>query len=236
MNELGGETGVLSFGCMHPDFDGWKEELARVQRLGPEGDQAPPEYQGTDFDDPRYLRILDRCGELGLVVLTHAGLDIGMPGKDNCAPEMVARTLDQVGPVKLVLAHMGGWRQWDRVEALLPGRGSIWTPPSPWGRSSPWTTATTGPGPAPAGTRGLPAPGAQIRGGSGAVRHRQPLGRSGRRPGPPAGPAPGAGRAGRHPGGQRPGAAGHRLTATEEERPAFRRAAFVPKYFRTISI
>ena len=123
MNELGAQTGVLSFGCMHPDFDGWKEELARVRDLGLKGIKLHPEYQGTDFDDPRYLRILDRCGELGLVVLTHAGLDIGMPGKDNCAPEMVARALEQVGPVKLVLAHMGGWRQWDRVEALLPGTG-----------------------------------------------------------------------------------------------------------------
>ena len=123
MNELGAQTGVLSFGCMHPDFDGWKEELARVRDLGLKGIKLHPQYQDTDFDDPRYLRILDRCGELGLVVLTHAGLDIGMPGKDNCAPEMVARVLAQVGPVKLVLAHMGGWRQWDRVEALLPGRG-----------------------------------------------------------------------------------------------------------------
>ena len=123
MNELGAQTGVLSFGCMHPDFDGWKEELARVRDLGLKGIKLHPQYQDTDFDDPRYLRILDRCGELGLVVLTHAGLDIGMPGKDNCAPEMVARALDQVGPVKLVLAHMGGWRQWDRVEALLPGTG-----------------------------------------------------------------------------------------------------------------
>ena len=123
INDLGPETGVYSFGCMHPDFDGWKEELARVRDLGLKGIKLHPQYQDTDFDDPRYLRILDRCGELGLVVLTHAGLDIGMPGKDNCAPEMVARALAQVGPVKLVLAHMGGWRQWDRVEALLPGTG-----------------------------------------------------------------------------------------------------------------
>ena len=77
MNELGAQTGVLSFGCMHPDFDGWKEELARVRDLGLKGIKLHPQYQDTDFDDPRYLRILDRCGELGLVVLTHAGLDIG---------------------------------------------------------------------------------------------------------------------------------------------------------------
>jgi predicted TIM-barrel fold metal-dependent hydrolase len=38
---------------------------------------------------------------------------------------MVLRALRAVGPVKLVLAHMGGWRQWDRVERLLPGSG-VW--------------------------------------------------------------------------------------------------------------
>ena len=144
---------MLSFGCMHPDFDGWKEELARVRDLGLKGIKLHPQYQDTDFDDPRYLRILDRCGELGLVVLTHAGLDIGMPGKDNCAPEMVARVLEQVGPVKLVLAHMGGWRQWDRVEALLPGTGVYLDTSFSLGEITPWTTATTGPGTCPCWTR-----------------------------------------------------------------------------------
>ena len=33
INETGDETGVYSFGCMHPDFDGWKEELSRVADL-----------------------------------------------------------------------------------------------------------------------------------------------------------------------------------------------------------
>lgn len=120
LNERGSETGIWSFGCMHPDFDGWKEELARIAGLGLKGIKLHPIYQGVDFDDLRYLRILERCGELGLVVLTHAGLDIGFPGRDNCAPEMVLRAVEQVGPVQLVLAHMGGWRQWARVEELLP--------------------------------------------------------------------------------------------------------------------
>ena len=30
LNNRGPETGLWSFGCMHPDFDGWREELARV--------------------------------------------------------------------------------------------------------------------------------------------------------------------------------------------------------------
>ena len=119
MNDLGPETGIYSLGCIHPDFDGYREELSRIASLGLKGVKLHPEYQGMDFDDPRYLRILDRCGELGLIVISHAGLDVGFPGKDNCSPAMVLRAIRQVGPVKLVLAHMGGWRQWDQVEELL---------------------------------------------------------------------------------------------------------------------
>ena len=115
--------GILSFGCMHPDFPDWKDELARIAELGMKGVKLHPVYQGVDFDDPRYLRILDRCGELGLAVLTHAGRDIGFPLRDNCTPEMTLNALKQVGPVKLILAHMGGWREWDRVETLLPDTG-----------------------------------------------------------------------------------------------------------------
>lgn len=121
LNESG--DGLLSFGCMHPDFDGWKGELARIAGLGLKGVKLHPVYQDVDFDDVRTLRILDRCGELGLVVLTHAGFDIGFPGKVNCSPEMVLNAVQQVGPVKLVLAHMGGWRDWEQVEKLLPGTG-----------------------------------------------------------------------------------------------------------------
>ena len=94
-------------------------ELARIAGLGIRGIKVHPVYQGVDFDDPRYLRILDRAAEVGLLVLTHAGLDVGFPDKVNCSPEMILRAVRQVGPVPLVLAHMGGWRNWDQVEELL---------------------------------------------------------------------------------------------------------------------
>lgn len=125
LNQEGRARGLLSFGCMHPDFDGWKEELSRVASLGLRGIKLHPVYQDVDFDDIRYLRILDRCGELGLIVLTHAGLDVGFPGKVNCSPDMVLRAVEQVGPVTLILAHMGGWRNWDEVERLLPHTGVL---------------------------------------------------------------------------------------------------------------
>ena len=79
-----------------------------------------PVYQGVDFDDIRTLRILDRAAELGLIVLSHSGLDVGFPGVVHVTPRMVRSALDQVGPMTLILAHMGGWRNWDQVEELLP--------------------------------------------------------------------------------------------------------------------
>lgn len=118
-NESTDSTGLLSFGCMHPDYPGWNEELSRVAALGLKGIKLHPVYQDVAFDDPRYLRILSRAGELGLIVVTHAGLDIGFPGVERCSPEHVLRAVRQVGPVPLVLAHMGGWRQWQQAEELL---------------------------------------------------------------------------------------------------------------------
>lgn len=123
MNEQGGETGVYSLGCMHPDFEDWHEELGRLSRAGLRGIKLHPPYQGVDFDDSRYLRILDRAGELGLFVIIHAGLDVGMPGAEQSTPEKLLRALQSVGPVTLVLAHMGGWRCWQAVEELLPDTG-----------------------------------------------------------------------------------------------------------------
>lgn len=118
-NETTDSTGLLSFGCIHPDHPAWKEELSRVAALGLKGIKLHPVYQGVDFDDLRYLRILAWAGELGLIVVTHAGLDIGFPGVDRCSPAHIRRAVEQVGPVRLVLAHMGGWRQWEQAEELL---------------------------------------------------------------------------------------------------------------------
>lgn len=119
LNETMGEKGLISFGCIHPDCPGWREELARAAALGLKGIKIHPVYQGVDLDDPRYLRILERAGELDLIVVTHAGLDVGLPGQVRCSPAMALRAVRQAGPVKLVLAHMGGWRSWEEAEELL---------------------------------------------------------------------------------------------------------------------
>ena len=118
--------GLISFGAMHPDYEDWHGELARIRENGMKGIKIHPVYQETDLDDIRLLRIYDRCAELGLSVVIHAGFDIGFPGVDRCSPERSLhalhelRTGDRENGFRFILAHMGGWRQWDQVLRLAP--------------------------------------------------------------------------------------------------------------------
>ena len=91
INERWQETGLLSFGGMHPDVENYKEALNHVTELGLKGIKIHPAYQGADFDDIRYLRIIDKASELGLIVLTHAGWDtacyaVGRAGSSGACP------------------------------------------------------------------------------------------------------------------------------------------------------
>ncbi len=119
VNETYGGRGILSFAAMHPDYPQWREELDRIVRMGFRGIKIHPVYQGVDQDDPRYLRILERAGELDLAVVAHAGMDFGFPGVVKTDPRRIRKAVEQVGPVKLIAAHMGSWKNWEEVELLF---------------------------------------------------------------------------------------------------------------------
>ncbi|MDY4969417.1 MAG: amidohydrolase family protein [Lachnospiraceae bacterium] len=119
------ETGIIPFGGMHPDYDNYKAELRRLRDLGVPGIKIHPAYQNVDFDDIRFLRIMDAASELGLIILTHAGMDIGIPGHNFTSISQIHHVLKEVAPQKLVLAHMGGWDGWMEVEQDLAG-APVW--------------------------------------------------------------------------------------------------------------
>ena len=119
--ELDGKDGLCHFGCMHPDVPDIEGEVRHIAALGLKGIKIHPVYQSVDLDDDRFIRILSACGEAGLIVVTHAGLDIGFPGVVHSSPKMARRALSLAGPVTLVLAHMGGWRCWGEVAECVAG-------------------------------------------------------------------------------------------------------------------
>lgn len=120
-NTDGGATRLLSFGGIHPDTPDYKGELKELATSGFLGIKLHPDYQGVFFDDIRYLRIIEYAAELGLIVVTHAGIDIGFPEPVHCTPERALRVLREIKPEKLVLAHCGGFGLWEKVLETLAG-------------------------------------------------------------------------------------------------------------------
>lgn len=112
---------LLSFGGIHPDSEDYKSELNQIKELGLPGIKLHPDYQGVMIDDVRYMNIIEYADALGMIIMVHAGVDIGLPEPVHCPPDKARKVLDTLKPKKLILAHMGGWKQWDEVYEYLAG-------------------------------------------------------------------------------------------------------------------
>lgn len=114
---------IISFGGIHPGEEDVDGRLLELKNAGILGIKLHPDYQGTYFDDPAYVRIIERAKSLGLIVITHAGYDFAYPDQPiKCTPDRVLRLLDKIGGYdKLVLAHIGGNDFYGEVYFALAG-------------------------------------------------------------------------------------------------------------------
>ncbi len=113
------EEKFIIFGSMHPDYENYKEELKRLKDNGVKGIKIHPEYQGVYIDDLRYVNIIDEAFSLGMMVITHAGVDIGI---DEAVKSDCIHIINLMTKLKnkgiLILAHMGGWKMWENIYEL----------------------------------------------------------------------------------------------------------------------
>lgn len=117
---------LISFGGIHPDDDDIKGKLADLKRRGFKGIKIHPDYTGTMIDDERYINIITESARLGLLIVTHAGVD---PAFDviHCPPKKAREVLDRAisasGAEKpfMVFAHLGGLYVHRDVEKYLLG-------------------------------------------------------------------------------------------------------------------
>lgn len=115
------ENGIIGFGGMHPDYNDISGECKRLKNAGVKGIKIHPAYQKRDFDDPYMMKLMDAASNEGLVILTHAGIDIGLYEHNYCSVKQILHVMDTVHPQKLILAHMGNWALWEEVEKDLAG-------------------------------------------------------------------------------------------------------------------
>lgn len=112
---------IVSFGGISPHTDDYKRDIDFVVSLGLKGLKFHPEYQDFVVDDARMLKIYDYAFRKGLIIMMHAGIDIGLPPPYKSSPQQFARIGRAMQGGVMIAAHFGGHRQWDDVDRYLIG-------------------------------------------------------------------------------------------------------------------
>jgi len=114
---------LISFAGIHPRCEDIEGKMRQIRESGFLGVKIHPDYQETFINDEGYIRILEAARELDLIVVTHAGVDIGYPDSPvRCTPQLVCEVIDRVQHPKFVLAHCGASEMFDEVYDLLCGK------------------------------------------------------------------------------------------------------------------
>jgi len=113
---------IMSFGSLHPQYEGINEEIRRIKGMGIRGVKLHPDYQRFHPDDEAVFPLYEALVRHDMIVLFHAGVDIGLYPPVYGTPQRIARVLDAFPAITLVAAHLGGYDCWDEVEECLVGR------------------------------------------------------------------------------------------------------------------
>lgn len=96
--------------------------MERLKAAGIRGIKLHPAYQGFAVDDRKLYPIYQRCAELELPIVFHAGWDIAFPDAHCSDPDQCERIVRDFPSCQFVFAHLGGMERWDEVERRLCGK------------------------------------------------------------------------------------------------------------------
>lgn len=100
---------IVPFMSLHPFDPDAAKHLDEIASLGFKGIKLHPYYQNFSLADPALFKFFARIADLGLIVVSHAGFDIGYPDRfDACGPDEIITLLERVPGLTFVAAHLGG--------------------------------------------------------------------------------------------------------------------------------
>ncbi|MDR0987369.1 MAG: amidohydrolase family protein [Ruminococcus sp.] len=123
-----GGSKFWSFGSVFPktsnpeELDAVLAELSRIKSLGLYGIKLHPDYQLFYPDDENVFPVYEKCAELGLPIMFHAGFDPISPKLTHATPDRLLRVIECFPNLVAIFAHMGGEDHWDEVYDLLCGK------------------------------------------------------------------------------------------------------------------
>lgn len=124
INEWARETSdeeLIFFGAMHPDDEDFNAVAQGLKNSGFAGVKLHPDYQLFFADEARIWPLYDALRGASLVLVLHAGVDIGFPAPVHCTPLMIKNVMKNMPGLTIVAAHMGSHALWRDVEEVLVG-------------------------------------------------------------------------------------------------------------------
>jgi predicted TIM-barrel fold metal-dependent hydrolase len=113
---------IIPFGSVHPEGREPASEVRRIRDAGLKGIKLHAMYQQFIVDEPRMWPVYEAACEAGLILVLHAGRDVAFDNdRNSAAPCRTRRVQDAFPDLKIVAAHMGGWKMWDEVADSLAG-------------------------------------------------------------------------------------------------------------------
>lgn len=110
---------VIAFGTVHPAYENWENELARIKAAGIRGIKLHPDFQSFWLDDPRLLPIFE-AAQKDFVFEIHIG-DKTTPEKNPSCPYKLASIMRQFPDIRVIAAHFGGYRMWSHALEVFSG-------------------------------------------------------------------------------------------------------------------
>lgn len=112
---------IIPFGTIHPETESIDTEIDFLKEHNIPGIKLHPEYQHFYLDDEKYYPLYDALSSAGLAVVFHAGRDPGPFSCDHAMPDAFKKIRKNFPLLRMVAAHMGGWKIWEQVAHELAG-------------------------------------------------------------------------------------------------------------------
>jgi uncharacterized protein len=113
---------ITSFGGMHPEYADPKSEIDRLLDMGFRGIKLQPGWQEFYPDEERVFPIY-AAAEGRLAILFHSGHELNKALEPKGVVRCFRTVHDKFPNLTMIIAHMGGYQQWDEVEHHLVGTG-----------------------------------------------------------------------------------------------------------------
>jgi predicted TIM-barrel fold metal-dependent hydrolase len=112
---------LIPFPSVFPRAASALADMDMVAAEGFRGIKLHPEYQDFAIDDPVLSDLYSAADAAGLIILFHAGYDIGFPDSDRSSPARIAAVKRAFPSLRIIASHLGGFRQWEEVLRTLSG-------------------------------------------------------------------------------------------------------------------